>query len=125
MALVSAIASTFNAVFTVGDLSPGVLNDISIFSDEVGAAVTFTFVDVGLCTLPFSLGSRNISIVSGYVHWSQPLSWHGLLDIRRDTALYLMIAGDQNSPVRVESRRLVKGAGSELREMLDASSSKS
>lgn len=125
MSLFSATAATFNPAFSVGVLSPGVLNDISVFSDFVGLNVSFTYVDVGLATTPFTLGSRNISILSGYVHWSAPLSWHGLLDIRADTSLYLMVSGDQNSVIRVESRRLVKGAGSELRDMLDVSSTQS
>lgn len=123
MSLVSLAAATFNPAFTVGLLSPGVLNDLSVFSDEIGLNAAQTFVDVGLCSLPFSEGTRAVSIVSGFIHWTQPLSWHGLLDIQADTALYLMVAGDQNSIIRVESRRLVKGAKSELRKLLDASTS--
>lgn len=125
MPLLSESSALFNAAFTVGILSPGVLNDISIFSDEVGLAVGQTLVDVGLCTLPFSLGTRQVSIVSGLIHWTRPLSWHGLLDVQPDTALYLMVSGDRNSVIRVESRRLVAGAKSQLRELLSASPSQS
>lgn len=125
MPLISTTSALFNAAFFTAPLSPGVLNDVSIFSDEVGLNVAQTLVDVGLCTIPFSLGTRRTSILSGTIHWTEPLSWHGLLDIEPDTHLYLMVQGDRNSVIRVESRRLVEGAKSQLRELLRATTAQS
>lgn len=122
MSLVSASSGSTNAAFTVALLSPGVLNHLSVYTDDPQKANFLTSIDVGLATTPFTLGTRFHSIVSGYLYWFDPLRWSGLIDIQDSTFLYLMVAGDRNNIVRVESHRLVEFAKPELGSVFSAAS---
>lgn len=110
MSLQSVASANANPAFVVELLPPGVLNHITAFVDVVTADTGLCLIDVGLATVPFNLGTRFLSLISGHVARDAPLSWTGLVDILSDTYLYLMVEGDRNSVVRITTHRIVPAA---------------
>ncbi len=110
MPLRSVTSAATNQAFTIELLSPGVLNHVTAYVDTVPQDTGLTLIDVGLAIAPFTLGSRFLSLLTGHVAVDFPLSWIGLVDILPSTVIYLMVEGDRNSVVRVETHRIVSAA---------------
>jgi len=87
-------------------LDPGVLINVSGFTDATYLQATCTWCEIGIAAAPFSNATRHTCLIAAYITNESPLHWDGFYPIPDNSLLYLKVRGNLNPIINIFEHRL-------------------
>lgn len=100
-------------------ISPGILTDVSVFTEDILEQSFETFVTIDITRSGTLRGDRVQNVTSGYISELSPLSWHGIIFLNPNEFIRTLFQGNLDPIFRVIIRKLTPENEREIRKIFN------
>lgn len=107
------------------ELPPGVLTNVSVFTEGPTLQPFTTFVTVSILLGTVTGSNREIHLINDYCDRVNPISWAGIYEVPEGSTILMQLIGDLDPIFRLRHQRLIHTLEGQLMRYLQSATSPS